>query len=1018
MNENYFFDSQDYDLLSMINQIIDNSQHPTTEEIGISTSLHPQGIQNLTTTHVGRMAYAVANLLGSLAMSDSYKDRLAALKVLRNEVLHSAQTTFRFNTARVLIQIMKKIVRARGDEYEQLRLIHDFRKVASGNPRIVRKFLSQEYLLEMPEEWNQKTMDDHVHDSSTMGRKNATYLIMDAWVKGIRRLTVVYHNYVETHVAEEILAAAEIMGINVRIGLKFKTIFNGRYIEFLWMPRGFNNAHDFLSFLKRKSIQDFLNEGRVTEEWCQRLVYDYLDKYNRVHAEEVAKEYEIEPVLLDRIDFADFLGRGQGTLLRLAEFAHKQTMPALEKRADEIKKLLETAPSGEASKLEEKLTKLNDLSPSVFYEKWIRCDANPDLPSLDTPEGEDKPSFLKITLPQFLERIESLNYNYRLTLLLRRVMVEDFLEILWESKGQITDVEIFNMKEWNEGELPRIKEINAIQSAVNKNNIIVLKNIIQSLLEKPEVKDDSERNTKFEYILENIPTLVEYFKKNGLNSRVGTDSTGQLGVRYGMGLAAVDTLPPGAQKIVNHKDPAFQPYTLPISINLSFVDKYRNKNFSGPVTEFIRNKLGLATFGLTREREWKGGYDDISIKEPGNLVTLGGMVNVPDNGFVEKEDVQSEEKKNENFEYLKTSYSNILKICIGFFPAFITFMLTQNWWFLAYFGAIIWFSVTGFRNIIQMIIAGGVTKGMYVSWKELVNWNRISDSLMYTGISVVLLEGLIRNLLLGHILGITVETMPLVVFSIIAIGNGLYISSHNIFRGFPKTAVVGNLFRSILAIPVAMVYNTFLEFFIPIITSIPVEAILVPAAAIVTKIASDTVACFIEATADRRNNYRLRRTEYKEEISQLFECFTKLELAFPKTNVMNLLSNPVEFNAKTAQTKKKLGVETIIISLDLLYFWFYKPCAQQTLITQLRQMTQEEREVFYRFQTVLNDHRKVSELFLDGLLGNDFSKALAFYLDNYKSYLGSMEKIIDRLNNPTLALPGLPGSKQEKKAAE
>lgn len=1014
MNENYFFDSQDYDLLSMINKIIDNSQHPTTEGIGISTSLHPQGIQNLTTTHVGRMAYAVANLLGSLAMSDSYKDRLAALKVLRNEVLHSAQTTFRFNTARVLIQIMKEIVRARGDEFEQLRLIHDFRKVASGNPRIVRKFLTQEYLLEMPEEWNQKTMDDHVHDSSTMGRKNATYLIMDAWVKGIRRLTVVYHNYVETQVAEEILAAAEIMGINVRIGLKFKIVFRGRYIEFLWMPRGFNNAHDFLDFLKRKSIQDFLNEGRETEEWCQRLVYDYLDKYNKVHAEEVAKEYEIEPVTLDRIDFADFLGRGQGTLLRLAEFAHKQTLPELERRANEIKKLLETAPSIQASKLQEKLKKLNDLSPTVFYDKWIQCEVNPDLPSLDVPQGNDKPSFLNISLSQFLERIESLNYNYRLTLLLRKVKEEDFLEILWDSKGQITDVEIFNMKEWRESELTRIKEINEIQSAVNKNNIIVLKNIIQRLLKKPEITEDEERNSKFEFILENIPTLVGYYKKNGLNSRVGTDSTGQLGVRYGMGLAAVDTLPPGAKKIVNHKDPAFQPYTLPIAINLSFIDKYRNKNFSGPVTEFIRNKLGFPTFGLTREREWKGGYDDISIKEPGNLVTLGGMVHVPDNGFMEKEDIQTEGKKKESFEYLKTSYANILKICIGFFPAFITFMLTQDWWFLAWFGAIIWFSVTGFRNIIQMIIAGGVTKGMYVSWKELVNWNRISDSLMYTGISVVLLEGLIRNLLLGHILGITVETMPLLVFTIIAIGNGLYISSHNIFRGFPKTAVVGNLFRSVLAIPVAMVYNTCLQFIIPVITSIPVEAILVPAAAIVTKVASDTVACFIEATADRRNNYRLRRTEYREEILHLFECFTKLELAFPKKNVMKLLNNPIEFNAKTAETKKKLGIETIIISLDLMYFWFYKPCAQQTLISQLRQMTPEERDVFYRFQTVLNDHRKVSELFLDGLLGSEFSKALAFYLDNYKNYLSAMEKIINRLNSPAIPLPVLVANKQEK----
>jgi len=40
-------------------------------------------------------------------------------------------------------------------------------------------------------------MDHHIHDANTKGRKNPTHLMMDAWVKGIRYLTVVYYNYVE-----------------------------------------------------------------------------------------------------------------------------------------------------------------------------------------------------------------------------------------------------------------------------------------------------------------------------------------------------------------------------------------------------------------------------------------------------------------------------------------------------------------------------------------------------------------------------------------------------------------------------------------------------------------------------------------------------------------------------------------------------------------------------------------------------------------------------------------------------
>lgn len=48
---------------------------------------------------------------------------------------------------------------------------------------------------------------------------------MDAWIKGIRYITVVYYNYVEPAAARELLQAAEIMGVDVRIGLEFRTPF-------------------------------------------------------------------------------------------------------------------------------------------------------------------------------------------------------------------------------------------------------------------------------------------------------------------------------------------------------------------------------------------------------------------------------------------------------------------------------------------------------------------------------------------------------------------------------------------------------------------------------------------------------------------------------------------------------------------------------------------------------------------------------------------------------------------------
>jgi hypothetical protein len=68
---------------------------------------------------------------------------LHALQSLYDVVLTTAQSALRRNAARVLIQTMKELVRACGEETKQLMLAHDFRQAATGNPRIVRRLLQR-----------------------------------------------------------------------------------------------------------------------------------------------------------------------------------------------------------------------------------------------------------------------------------------------------------------------------------------------------------------------------------------------------------------------------------------------------------------------------------------------------------------------------------------------------------------------------------------------------------------------------------------------------------------------------------------------------------------------------------------------------------------------------------------------------------------------------------------------------------------------------------------------------------
>ena len=262
------FDPQDYQLLTMINRTVSKGRDDGSS---LMPQLSPSGILELAVPAEMRMASAVLRLLDTLSQGHA-DDRLEALSALRDEVLVMARTSLRINTGRVLVQLMKELVRSHGDFETQLRLAHDFRQAATGRHAVVRRLLHRYYMLEMPEDWNQAVFDNHVHDANTKGRKNATHLIMDAWLKGIRSLTVIYYNYVAPEAARELSRAAAIMGISVRIGLLFHAPHRGRFVDLIWIPRGFTNDNDFIAFLSSPAMSTLMNEGRAATRWLEKRI--------------------------------------------------------------------------------------------------------------------------------------------------------------------------------------------------------------------------------------------------------------------------------------------------------------------------------------------------------------------------------------------------------------------------------------------------------------------------------------------------------------------------------------------------------------------------------------------------------------------------------------------------------------------------------------------------------------------------------------------------------------------------
>ena len=152
----WLFDLQDHQLIQLVNSFV-AARNMSMSLAQPEEGLHPRGIIKLTTDPGMRIARAVIILLESLEARGP-QERLQALRRLHDEVLYSALSSLQKNTARVLIQIMKDLVRAAPHVHIQLPLAHDFYQAVRGTPHVIRSLLRRYHLLEMPEAWNQQVL--------------------------------------------------------------------------------------------------------------------------------------------------------------------------------------------------------------------------------------------------------------------------------------------------------------------------------------------------------------------------------------------------------------------------------------------------------------------------------------------------------------------------------------------------------------------------------------------------------------------------------------------------------------------------------------------------------------------------------------------------------------------------------------------------------------------------------------------------------------------------------------------
>jgi hypothetical protein len=994
------FDRGDRVLLRIVGDVLSRRGSSGLRRL-LTPYLHPHGIKEMAAPKGLRIAYATIHLLGSLEVGLA-GDRLTALRSLRDEVMVAAESNLEKNTARVLLQIMKELVRVRGKPRRQLELAHDFRSAVPGKLRVIRRLLTEFHLLEMPEQWNQLAFDDHVHDANTKGRKSPTHLIMDAWIKGIRRLTVIHYHFVRQETASELLEAAAIMDMDVHIGIECLARHDGKPIKIIWTPRGISQPREFSNFLAAPGVAAFMDQGFQLAARQQRHVLALLDAFNARHRPALRERYGLDLEPLDPEAFLAFVGAGQASVLHLARYIRDCLLPHLDRlSADRLRDIDE---HGDACAL---LAERDALDTEALLDAYLSPEANPDIPRPeDILPGETPPERLTLSPRDLVQRITALHRQNRITLVAAEMPIEDVLLVLAQCRGTITTIEVFNLRRHEESGHDG-GEILELLAVLNTGNVVALKRLIRRVADRLAASDgDPNKVERVRDLARDIASLAGAYRRKPLAARIGTDSSGQSTRHHGMGLVVRDTLPSRARRHLdraarqNMAGQRTQRQAIPVGVTVTprvntLPDEF-SCGLTARVVRFLRGLPGLRLAGYRTILEWVGRRYYKATPRTANIFTLGGIQPKASARFLAEAKAEARPAR-PSWRYLSTTIKNTLKILTGFAVAAASFASVNSWWVLAWLGPILWFGITGVRNVIQSVLGcGGIRRSPLLSWKNFIDMGQISDSLFYSGLSVPLLEILVKTVILGQGLGITTSTNPVALFTVMALANGLYLVSHNLLRGMPKSVAAGNFFRSALSIPLALGLNELLTWLLASQGVAAPEAALQPYAAIVSKFSSECLAAVIEGLADRSRFVRLRLRDYQTKFKQLYDSYSRLELLYPEEDASRLLEAPKNLIASLEAEKHDLDKILIVNALDFLYFWMYQPRARTVLERAIRAMSQEERRVFLLSQYVLLREKEISRLFIDGLVGRKFAKALSFYLSHARRYLDDIQRLARR----------------------
>ncbi|HEY9054310.1 MAG TPA: hypothetical protein VIO60_05780 [Rectinemataceae bacterium] len=762
-----------------------NAKIDTPQTIDSLLTFHPSGVNRWFKRRRISIAEAYLTLIGNLDAKSS-KTRLEALKVLVEASFHSKSLDFPLNTARVQAALVKEAVKSRHNKRRQLELLYDFSRSTGGQHQVIRKLCDELNIVELPEAGNRLAdfeygWDDHVHDTATSGRKNATQLLLDAFIKGISRLTIAYGSAGDREMMEEAFDAGAILGIGVSIGLEFSMAVEGKRYHFMAILPDFASSSEIGEFFSRQedALGTFFRGLESNQQARLESVGRLLSQFNAGPLRALnsgwpeASPYQVGDLSME--DLYTFIPTASINRLHLAEFLFVKLKPVLLARLQLLKVrkssakhrlALGLATAAEAKEAESAYSAMKkeykELNPEILLERYFSGPRIIDYQSV-FEDIEEASSALRRAGCR-LKLLQPLEYGLEAAV--------GLLDRWWRN---LDIVELYNTQDC----IARPEsEILELARALNRLN---------ALAEG-----------------EGSPPVVPV---------CGSDSTGRNPSIPGMGFIFEDCIAGKMKKAYIGRH-----LLLPGLVS----DMIRAKG--KPVDEAAaRSGSKIVCLGKV-----SGGYYAASAEEPSG-----------DSAFIPLDRA---------LRYLNPAIRN------GFFAA-VGFFVAQR--FVGPWYALLWLGITGFRNSIADLVA---SRGARLSeWKlRSINFDNVAQSLFWTGFSVPILNGV--KIGFDALWPWQAEGLGfnLAKFFFISFANGLYLASHNTLRGFDRSVVRANFFRSVLSWPLATV-------FAPLGSLIGIPSI------VQTKIWSDVVAGFIEGGSKYVKVLRLRHRNLAEIVPDIID---------------------------------------------------------------------------------------------------------------------------------------------------